>query len=244
MGANAQTSVPSFADGQVLTGQQQTEINTGIPVFATSVERDAAFGGTGEKVLAEGQFAFLEDSNTTQFYDGASWQPVGVAPGIVCVKAETALSSTSVTADNVFTSDYSNYLILLRYTTVGNNQISGRLRVGGVSASGSDYNQQSIAGVASSALAGISTNQTSFQFTVQTNGDFKSSAAIHLFSPAIAEATNLQIANNPSLAGYTTLRNYVFTANHTLATAYDGIEFFCVGNMAGTYAIYGYSKTV
>jgi hypothetical protein len=76
MGANAQTSVPSFADGQVLTGQQQTEINTGIPVFATSVERDAAFGGTGEKVLAEGQYAYLEDTNATQFYDGSTWQPL------------------------------------------------------------------------------------------------------------------------------------------------------------------------
>jgi hypothetical protein len=74
MGANAQTSVPSFTAGQTLTALQQTQINTGIPVFATSAERDAAFGGTGEKVLAEGQYAFLEDSNATQFYDGAAWQ--------------------------------------------------------------------------------------------------------------------------------------------------------------------------
>jgi hypothetical protein len=77
MGANAQTSVPVFTSGQVLTAQQQTEINTGIPVFATSVERDAAFGGTGEKTLAEGQFAFLEDTDTTQYYDGSTWQAVG-----------------------------------------------------------------------------------------------------------------------------------------------------------------------
>jgi hypothetical protein len=77
MGANAQTSVPVFTSGQVLTAQQQTEINTGIPVFATSVERDAAFGGTGEKTLAEGQFAFLEDTNTTQYYDGSTWEAVG-----------------------------------------------------------------------------------------------------------------------------------------------------------------------
>ena len=76
MGANAQTSVPAFVTGQVLTAQQQTEINTGIPVFADSTARDAAFGGTGEKVLAEGQFAFLEDTNATQFYDGSTWQPL------------------------------------------------------------------------------------------------------------------------------------------------------------------------
>jgi hypothetical protein len=78
--ANTQTSVPVFTAGQVLTAQQQTEINTGIPVFADSTARDAAFGGTGLKTLAEGQFAFLEDSDTTQFYDGSTWQAVGVAP--------------------------------------------------------------------------------------------------------------------------------------------------------------------
>lgn len=77
MGANAQTSVPVFTAGQVLTAQQQTEINTGIPVFATTVTRDAAFGGAGEKTLAEGQFAYIEATNSTQYYDGASWSSLG-----------------------------------------------------------------------------------------------------------------------------------------------------------------------
>jgi hypothetical protein len=77
--ANTQTSVPVFTSGQVLTAQQQNQINTGIPVFADSTARDAAFGGTGEKTLAEGQFAFLEDTDTTQYYDGSSWQAVGAS---------------------------------------------------------------------------------------------------------------------------------------------------------------------
>ena len=77
MGANAQTAVPVFTAGQVLTAQQQTEINTGIPVFATTVTRDAAFNGAGEKTLAEGQFAYIEATNTTQYYDGAAWQSLG-----------------------------------------------------------------------------------------------------------------------------------------------------------------------
>jgi hypothetical protein len=77
MGLNAQTAVPVFTAGQVLTALQQTQINTGIPVFANTSARDAAFGGTGEKTLAEGQFAYLEDTNVTQFYDGAAWQSVG-----------------------------------------------------------------------------------------------------------------------------------------------------------------------
>jgi hypothetical protein len=114
MGANAQTSVPDFTAGQVLTAAQMTEVNTGIPVFADSTARDAAFGGTGEKTLAEGQFAFLEDTNTTQFYDGATWQPVGVAPGLVLVKTQTIGSAVaSVAVTDAFSATYDNYKIVV-----------------------------------------------------------------------------------------------------------------------------------
>ena len=111
---NTQTSVPAFTAGQVLTAAQMTEVNTGIPVFATTTTRDAAFGGTGEKVLAEGQFAYLEDTNTTQYYDGAAWQTVGVTPGLVLIKSQTigsAVSSVAVT--NAFSATYENYRITL-----------------------------------------------------------------------------------------------------------------------------------
>jgi hypothetical protein len=94
MGLNAQTSVPVFTAGQVLTAQQQKEINTGIPVFATTVTRDAAFGGTGEKTLAEGQFAYIEATDTTQYYDGAAWQSVAAAQTIAIFN-ETQASATA-----------------------------------------------------------------------------------------------------------------------------------------------------
>jgi hypothetical protein len=74
MGVNAQTAVPAFVAGEVLTAAEMTQVNTGIPVFATTVTRDAAFGGAGEKVLAEGQFAYIEATNTTQYYSGSSWE--------------------------------------------------------------------------------------------------------------------------------------------------------------------------
>jgi hypothetical protein len=102
MGANAQTSVPTFTAGQVLTAAQQNQINTGVPVFATSVTRDAAFG-SGKKTLAEGQFAYLEDSNTTQYYDGSAWQTlVNVTPRIGQV-VSTNLSTTFSTTSTSYT---------------------------------------------------------------------------------------------------------------------------------------------
>jgi hypothetical protein len=77
MGANAQTTVPTFTAGQVLTAAQMNQVNTGVPVFADSSARDAAFGGTGEKTLALGQLCFLESTSKVQFYDGTSWLNLG-----------------------------------------------------------------------------------------------------------------------------------------------------------------------
>jgi len=75
MGANAQTSVPLFASGEVLTAANQNlSAGTGVPVFATTATRDAAFGGAGEKVLAEGQLCYIEAApKRFQVYDGTAF---------------------------------------------------------------------------------------------------------------------------------------------------------------------------
>ena len=98
MGANAQTSVPLFVANQVLTASQQNlSAATGVPVFATTVTRDAAFGGSN-KVLAEGQLAYIEASNIVQYYDGAAWATVGPIASTALTYAifnETQAASTS-----------------------------------------------------------------------------------------------------------------------------------------------------
>jgi hypothetical protein len=97
MGANATTSVPAYVSGEVLTAADLTVTNSGIPVFADSTARDAAFGGTGEKVLAEGQFAYLESTNAVQYYDGAAWQSVGPTFSSATVATQQNTSSATYT---------------------------------------------------------------------------------------------------------------------------------------------------
>ncbi|MFZ9907625.1 MAG: hypothetical protein ACO3FJ_08035, partial [Ilumatobacteraceae bacterium] len=76
--------------------------------------RDAAFGGTGEKTLAEGQFCYLEDSDSTQYYSGSSWQAVGAAAGLTLVKTQTIGSAVNtVTVTNAFNATYDNYMITI-----------------------------------------------------------------------------------------------------------------------------------
>ena len=108
MGANAQTSVPLFVANSVLTAAQQNiSAATGIPVFSTTVTRDAAFGGSN-KVLAEGQLAYIEASNIVQYYDGAAWATVGptaskIAQVVTARYAVSTDSSTSTFADTGLT---------------------------------------------------------------------------------------------------------------------------------------------
>jgi hypothetical protein len=101
MGANAQTSVPLFVANSVLTAAQQNiSAATGVPVFATTVTRDAAFGGSN-KALAEGQLCYLESTNVVQQYNGTAWETVG--PGaskiaqVVVAQTNTSFSTSSGT---------------------------------------------------------------------------------------------------------------------------------------------------
>jgi len=105
MGANAQTTVQKFVDGAVLTAaQQNTSAATGVPVFATTVTRDAAFGGSN-KVLAEGQTCYLEDANVVQYYDGAAW--VGVGGKVAQVVQATYAIAVSTTSTSYVTTGLS-----------------------------------------------------------------------------------------------------------------------------------------
>jgi len=65
-----------FNTGDVLTAAQvQFNLqNQTIMYFANAAARDAALG---VGVVQEGMFAYLADTNTTVFYDGAAWQSFG-----------------------------------------------------------------------------------------------------------------------------------------------------------------------
>jgi hypothetical protein len=243
MGANATTSVPVYASGEVLTAANLNITNSGIPVFATTVTRDAAFGGTGEKTLAEGQFAYIEATNTTQYYDGAAWQSVSVTPGLVCVKAETALSGSSTTADGVFTSAYTNYRIVGRYT---NGADSLRFQLGAATVyTTTNYNMQELDVTSGTVSGARSTSQASARVGGGSNGSFISLFTIELSGPQLAEPTVFQNNATRTNSAYTTPNLELNFGNQSASTAFDGIKFLTAsGTLGGSFTIYGYSKTV
>ena len=241
MGANAQIAVPSFTAGQVLTAAQQTQINTGIPVFATTTTRDAAFGGTGEKVLAQGQTCYIEATSSYQTYTGSAWVTFG-AGGMPVVIAETAFTgAASVSVNNCFTSTYTNYKLVLN-VTVASGAVNLRMRASGTDSSVSyywvNYDMYSSNTAISSTVAGQNVS------SMLVAGD-DTYAMVEIFSPQIAQATGFAVSGvklEPTTPrAETTVGNA--KGAHNVATAYDGFSLVpATGNITGTYTLYGYAK--
>ena len=243
MGANAQTSVPVFTSGQVLTAQQQTEINTGIPVFATSVERDAAFDGTGEKTLAEGQFAFLEDTNATQFYDGAVWQPVGVEPGLVQITSVSFTSESAVAfAAGVFDATYDNYRVLLEFVPSLSCSIACQVNLSGVAQTANQYfgNRYNIRADNTTGTANPGTSHTIMGANGATPAH--NTLSIDVFKPA---ESGLKTSWHGTWYGANAANLFdggVTAAEYNVPEADDGFTFTpSTGTITGKYTVYGYN---
>jgi hypothetical protein len=145
--ANTQTTVPTFISGQVLEAEQlNNSARTGVPVFATTVTRDAGFGGAGEKTLAEGQLCYLESTNVVQYYDGAAWATLGPAPaatsGLTLISSGSVGTSTTFSLPaSSFNATYLNYLLMLNSikTNGGGDNLMLRMRASGTDDSSANY---------------------------------------------------------------------------------------------------------
>ena len=239
MGVNAQTSVPAFTAGQVLTAAEMTEVNTGIPVFATTVTRDAAFGGAGEKVLAEGQFAYIEATNTTQYYDGAAWQSVGVSPGLVFIKSQTIGSAvTTVTVTDAFSSTYDNYLITVT-NGVGTADTDLALRLGATSTGYYSGSQRvNFSGTPSNSN---DSNAAAWLQAGRVSGNYLSMNC-NLFSPNLADQTTFSSSWIQASTGGQGANTNGFLNDTTQYTAFTLIP--STGTITGgTIRVYGYANS-
>ena len=236
MGANAQTSVPAFTAGQVLTAAQQTEINTGVPVFSTTTTRDAAFGGTGEKVLAEGQFAYIEASNTTQYYDGAAWQTLG--GGLTFIKSQTigsAVSSVQIT--DAFSSAYDNYRVVISDVDYSSSGQTTKLTFGATTTGyyGSwYYDNYDAAGTGT-----LRSNNAAFVYCAQSDTENGGNFVMDICSPNLAKRTTV------SGQGYGGATSFWFSAAVFGTTQYTAFTLTTGGGTmtGGTVRVYGYQNS-
>lgn len=138
--ANTQTTVPLFVANTVLTAASQNiSAGTGVPVFATTVTRDAAFGGSN-KALAEGQLAYIEASNIVQYYDGAAWATLGPSTsGVVQVKTTVLTTATFTTTSATYT-DLTGLAVSITPTSASNTILVTTNVYGGMNGNAAYFN--------------------------------------------------------------------------------------------------------
>ena len=244
MGANAVTTVPVYTAGEVLTAANLNITNSGIPVFATTTTRDAAFGGTGEKTLAEGQFAYIEATNTTQYYDGAAWQSVGVAPGLVFLTGASFSAASSVSLPtNTFSSTYQNYKVVFLVTAgSGTFTMTARFRTAGSDNTNSNYSSGSAGATINGVASNLSNNgSTSFNLNGGVAGG-QWAGTFDVMSPQVANYSYLfgtMYCYNGSAAS-----GNAIAGEFNVATQFDSMTFIATTNtMTGNYKVYGYSNS-
>jgi hypothetical protein len=255
MGANAQTTVPTFTAGAVLTAAQMNQsARTGVPVFAGTTERDAAFGGTGEKTLAQGQLCYLESTNVVQYYDGSNWATVGPSTGggLVFITGATFTGVTSVSLPNsTFSATYTNYKVIWNITSVtGTGTITGRYRTSGTDNTAARHYQMS-PGLIPAGSASNGTNNGSTSYSLGNQGDATYpmwSLELDFMRPAVNAAIKNAFGH---LVFYDGSSNYIGRAilmtHDNSNTPFVADSFSIISSAAssitGNYRVYGYADS-
>jgi hypothetical protein len=187
-------------------------------------------------VLAQGQYAYIEATNTLQQYSGSAWQN---ASAFVCVKATTTFaSSAAVFVDSVFTTAYDTYLIVAEGTAAANDAVFLNWRVGGATNTASNYNYQYLFANGATVTASNATGGT-FAY-ISDWGTTRSAFALIVQTPATAAPTTTLNQGNRN-------GNFLFNScsSFTGNTAFDGFTFKGqTQNISGQYTVYGMSKSI
>jgi hypothetical protein len=163
--------------------------------------------------------------------------------GLQLVKAETAFTAqSSFNVANVFSANYTNYLINIRNTGSASGGMRFQLSSGGV-ATASGYSYQRLVVFGTSVVGGRTGNTTS-AYLQEGGGAFFSQAVVNVFAPFSGQMTYTS-TNSLSDAGYFTPDFEAFSGNQQTALAsQDGFTLLSVsGTITGTYTVYGYTKS-
>jgi len=237
MGANATTSVPVYASGEVLTAANLNITNSGIPVFATTVTRDAAFGGTGEKTLAAGQFAYIEATDQTQYYSGSSWQSLGAVALIETLSPSAAATAQFTTGS--FSSAYKFYTV--KY--VLNTTFSVQLRSAGSTITAANYIRGALQNsTGNSVSGGYASGLTSMAWQTSTTGPSNYEGSVDCFDASVSRPQSFVHGSRWGLfSGATQASDYVIF-NYNNSQVFDSLLFTATsGTLTGTIKLYGWA---
>jgi hypothetical protein len=222
-----------FTNGSTLQASELNEnlMQQSVAVFSNAAARTAAITSP-----VEGQMTWLEDVNAYEYYNGTSWvsAAIGIGSGLVHIATQTVSGVTAVNFNNVFSSTYRSYRVVLDGKTTARNEVFARLRVGGVDATGSNYTSRIIfRDGGGTGGTGSTTTSSSIAYT-ETGSTV---ASFDIVSPFLISQTALN-SYSYGQGGDSVL--WLSGSGHNLSNSYDGISILSTSSFTGQISIYGY----
>lgn len=235
-----------FTAGEVLAA---ADVNTflmdqTVMSFAGTAARGSAIG-----TATEGMYTHLEDTDDLQFWNGSAWQsPLGLTRLV----NQNITTSTGYAVDNVFTSQFENYRVILKVdamSAANSVTVNMRYRKGGVTQTNSTYRYGSFFFGIDGGTSGIFTRNNGGDFVWLGNAGVPSTPSVwqlDIFSPNVATTTTSHVYNSmihyngTSPANSSNIVQWA-GGNYTTNDNLDGLIIYPgSGNFTGNIKIYGY----
>lgn len=223
---------------QFYTGSAWSNVDTGASPLTT--KGDLYGFSTTNTRLAVGANGTVLTADSAQA-TGLKWATPSAGAGLTLITSQPFTTSTAINVNNVFSSTYYNYKIMIRLTAGtagGDSSVIMRLRLSGTDAT---TNYSGARGFFYSTTVGADSG-SSWVVVDQNSSDQVQYGLIELFNPAVAIKTS-GWAFTPKINSVGLNIGITSSLQHTTATAYDGFSLTPgSGNITGTVEVYGYAK--
>ena len=157
--------------------------------------------------------------------------------GMVLLNTTSFSAVSSQSINDVFSATYDNYrIICVQSGSAGSNTM--RLRVSGAdNSTANSYVFQNLVGTGASASAARTT--TDRWEVAGTESALLNSAAVEIFRPFVASATNYSSFNSDSNGN---ARIIMYGGTHNQTVSYTGFTWTFPSSTTGTISVYGYAK--
>jgi hypothetical protein len=228
----------TFTAGEVLTA---SDVNTYLMEQSVMV-----FGGTAARSSAiptpsEGMTTYIGVTGTAtipqiETYTGSEWQ---TPYGLTLLNTSTFNSVANFSLDNIFTTAYDNYRVVLQLTAGSLNFLSARMRASGVDDSTSNYaSAQQYFTFAASTIGNDFQGATGTSWTRFSFSGSNSAHSFDIYNPKVSAFTLYTGLIVKGDTGITTMGE--FKAN----TLFDGFSLISItGTISGKIRVYGYRNS-
>jgi hypothetical protein len=174
---------------------------------------------------------------------GLKWAtPTAATPALTLITRQAYTSALTINVDNVFSSTYDNYKVIIKNSAGNIPGLSMRLRVSSADNTTSNYNSTNIEAVSgtTNAFGRYVTSATSFMNTaIAFTGT--SFITFDITSPNLTETTSYAGLNGQNDGGF---RSGTFSGLFDATTSFTGFSLYgASGTATGVVTVYGYQKS-